>query len=104
MSEHHDGVLDHDRGRSHYRLVLMRAPDGEPVARLSIASVTLVCGRNGARIEDPEVSSVACSPGRVGGNRRRKEALVMTEAGHFHFDCFDALLTQHSRLMEFLLE
>lgn len=84
MSEQHDGMLGHRQGGSHYRLVLMRAADGEPIAELSIGSVTLACNRDGARIADP--------------------ALATTETPEFYFACFDALMAQHSRLMEFLLE
>lgn len=84
-SEQHDGMLGHGHGGSHYRLVLMRAADGEPMAQLSIGAVTLACNRDGARIADPK-------------------ALAKAETPEFYFACFDALMAQHSRLMEFLLE
>jgi hypothetical protein len=114
-AEQHDGTLHIERAEAQYRLFLMRAPDGEPVAWLSLTTrarsrdprhirVTLQATRHGARIEDPSASPITYPAGRAGKQLPRREVLEIAGEPEFHFACFDALLTQHSRLMEYLLE
>jgi hypothetical protein len=114
-AEQFDGTLHLELAEAQYRLILMRAPDGEPLAWLSVSSrvqtsdprhirVTLQATRHGARIEDATASPLTGSTFGTGQALARREVLEIAGAAELHLACFDALLTQHSRALEFLLE
>ena len=115
LSEQHDGIMHFDQGGGYFRAVLMRSQNGEPSIWLSIATrgseadsrdwmATLHGNQYGARIEDPEASPVAYSSTFSGRLLLREEVLATPGAPDFYFACFDALMSQHSRLLPFVLE
>ncbi len=115
LCEQHDGMLHFAQGGGHFRALLVRGPGGEPGIWLSITTrgsaddprdwlATLHGNAEGARIEDPEASPIALPASYPARLLRREELLAMGGVPGFYFACFDALMEQHSRMRDFLLE
>lgn len=115
LREQYDGVVHFAQGGGYFRALLMHGPGGEPCIWLSITTrgpadepqdwlVTLHGDAEGARIEDPGASPIALPASYIGRQLRREELMAMAGVPGFYFDCFDALLEQHSRMRDFLRE